>query len=69
MNSLTDKHSFFKLKNNSDIYLEQDGTPAQRYKSNKHLINELFSDGRWIQNPPNSPDYHIISDRKFIENN
>ena len=44
------------LKHNSDIYLEQDEAPAHRCKSNKHLQNKLFPGGRWIQNPPNSPD-------------
>ena len=46
----------FNLKHNSDIYLGQDGAPAHRCKSNRHLLNKLFPGGRWIQNPPNSPD-------------
>ena len=36
--------------------MEQDGAQAHRCKSNRHLLNKLFPGGRWIQNPPNSPD-------------
>ena len=46
----------FNLKHYSCVYSEQDGAPAHRCKSNRHLLNKLFLDGRWIQNPPNSPD-------------
>ena len=44
-------------KHNFDIYLEQYGAPAYRCESNRHLLNKLFPDGRWIQNHPNSPDF------------
>ena len=39
-----------------DIILEQDGAPSHRSKSNLHLLNKLFNENGWIQNPPNSPD-------------
>ena len=43
-------------RNKTAIYFEQDGAPAHRCKSNKLLLNKLFPNGHWIQNPPNSPD-------------
>ena len=46
----------FNSKYNTDIHLEQDGAPAHRCKANIHLLIKLFSNGYWIQNPPNSPD-------------
>ena len=46
----------FNTKYNTNIYFEQDGAPAHRCKANKHLLNKLFPNGHWIQNPPNSPD-------------
>ena len=36
--------------------MEQDGAPAHRCKSNRHLLNKLFPGCGWIQNPQNSPD-------------
>ena len=45
-----------KSKHKNEIYFEQDGAPAHRCKSNTNLLNQLFPNGHWIQNPPNSPD-------------
>ena len=38
------------------LILEQDGATAHTCKINKHLLEKLFSNDGWIQNPPNSPD-------------
>ena len=38
------------------LILEQDGATAHTCKSSIHLLGKLFSNDRWIQNPPNSPD-------------
>ena len=51
-----DDMNLINQKHNTDIFFEQDGAPAHRCKSNKHLLNKLFPNGHWIQNPPNSPD-------------
>ena len=51
-----DDMNLINQKHNTDIIFEQDGAPAHRCKSNKHLLNKLFPNGHWIQNPPNSPD-------------
>jgi hypothetical protein len=59
------KENFDKIKkkNNIDIILEQNGAPAYTSKTNIHLLNKLFSDKGWIQNPPNSPDLaYLIED-------
>ena len=47
-----------KLRQDSekDIIFEQDGAKAHTSKANTLLLNKLFPEGRWIQNPPNSPD-------------
>ena len=42
----------YKIK----LLLEQDGAPAHKSKSNIHLLDKLFGESGWIQNPPNSPD-------------
>ena len=36
--------------------LEQDGPTAHTCKVNKILLEKLFTNDGWIQNPPNSPD-------------
>ena len=41
-------------KYNTKIILEQDGAPAHKSKSNIHLLNKLFGEDGWLQNPPNS---------------
>ena len=46
----------FNSKYNTDIHLEQDEEPSHRCKENIHLLNKLFQNGHWIQNPPNSLD-------------
>ena len=51
-----DDMDLINSRNKTDIYFEQDGAPAHRCKSNKLLLNKLFPNGHWIQNPPNSPD-------------
>ena len=38
------------------LILEQDGETAHTCKSSLYLLEKLFSNDRWIQNPPNSPD-------------
>ena len=43
-------------KNNVKLVLEQDGAPAHKSKSNIYLLNKLFGESGWFQNPPNSPD-------------
>ena len=45
-----------KNKSNEEIIFEQDGAPAHTSKSNKFILNKLFSESGWLQNPPNSPD-------------
>ena len=43
-------------KHKIKILREQDGAPAQKSKSNIDLLDKLFGESGWIQNPPNSPD-------------
>ena len=43
-------------KNNIKLIFEQDGAPAHKSKSNMHLLEKLFGESGWFQNPPNSPD-------------
>ena len=43
-------------KNNIKLIFEQDGASSHKSKSNIHLLNKLFGESGWIQNPPNSPD-------------
>ena len=38
------------------IIFEQDGAAIHKSKENIFLLNKLFPNGGWIQNPPNSPD-------------
>ena len=38
------------------IIFEQDGASSHRSKSNIFLLNKLFPNDGWMQNPPNSPD-------------
>ena len=45
-----------KEKYGKDLILEQDGATAHTCKVNKHLLEKLFTNEGWIQNPPNSPD-------------
>ena len=45
-----------KKKFNKDLILERDGAKAHTSKNNIALLNELFCEDKWIQNPPNSPD-------------
>ena len=46
-----DDMDLINSRNKTDIYFEQDGAPAHRCKSNKLLLNKLFPNGHWIQNP------------------
>ena len=39
-----------------NIIFEQDGEKDYINKENKLLLNKLFPEGKWIQNPPDSPD-------------
>ena len=41
---------------NIKILFEQDGATSHTSKSNIFILNKLFGEGGWIQNPPNSPD-------------
>ena len=43
-------------KKKVNLIFEQDGTLAHKSKSNIYLLNKLFKEGGWIQNPPNSPE-------------
>ena len=43
-------------KNNIKLIFEQDGAPAYKSKSNMNLLDKLFGESGWFQNPPNSPD-------------
>ena len=43
-------------ENKIKIIFEQDGAASHKSKSNLFLLNKLFADDGWIQNPPNSPD-------------
>ena len=43
-------------KSKTKLIIEQDGAPAHKSKSNIYLLNKLFGELGWIQNPPNSPD-------------
>ena len=45
-----------KEKYGKRLILEQDGATAHTCKSSKHLLQKLFTENGWIQNPPNSPD-------------
>lgn len=58
-NFLIDKHSYFfkkdiesiNKKNNIKLIFEQEGAYAHKSKINIHLINKLFGESGWIQNP------------------
>ena len=39
-----------------NLILEQDGAKSHTSKNNIDLLNELFNEDKWIQNPKNSPD-------------
>ena len=43
-------------KKNSTILFEQDGASSHTSTNNKKLLNTIFGENGWIQNPPNSPD-------------
>lgn len=43
-------------KYNENIIFEQDGARAHTSKTNLNLLNKIFGDNKWIQNPPNSAD-------------
>ena len=45
-----------KKKFGKRLILEQDGATVHICKSSKHLLEKLFTENGWIQNPPNSPD-------------
>ena len=38
------------------IILEQDGASSHTSKSNRFILDKLFTKDGWVQNPPNSPD-------------
>ena len=44
-----DDMNLINSENNTDIYFEQDGAPAHRCKSNRHLLNKLSPNGQWIK--------------------
>ena len=46
----------FERDHNIKILFEQDGATSHTSKSNIFILNKLFGEGGWIQNPPNSPD-------------
>ena len=43
-------------KYNKRLIIEQDGATCHKSKKNTKLLNSLFGQDGWIQNPPNSPD-------------
>ena len=43
-------------ENKVNLIFEQDGAKSHTSKANLNLLNNLFSEGNWLQNPPNSPD-------------
>ena len=43
-------------ENKVNFIFEQDGAKSHTSKANLNLLNNLFSEGNWLQNPPNSPD-------------
>ena len=43
-----------KEKYGKRLILEQNGATAHTCKSSKHLLEKLFTENCWIQNPPNS---------------
>ena len=45
-----------KKANKIKLIFEQDGAPAHKSKANTYLLNKLFGESGWYQNPPNSPD-------------
>ena len=45
-----------KSQTGKTLILEQDGLSCHRSKGNTKLLNSLFGENGWIQNPPNSPD-------------
>ena len=49
------KEDFDRMKENNNLYFEQDGATPHTSQANKFLIKKLFGD-KLIQNPPNSPD-------------
>ena len=42
-------------ENGKALILEQDGASSHRSKKNLRLLDFLFGENGWIQNPPNSP--------------
>ena len=50
------KESIEEKKKNNKIIFQQDGASSHTSKSNEKLLNEIFENSGWIQNPPNSPD-------------
>ena len=44
-------------ENGKALILEQDGASSHRSKKNLRLLDFLFGENGWIQNPPNSPDF------------
>ena len=50
-------------ENKVKIMFEQDGAASHKNKSNLFLLNKLFGNGGWSQNPPSSPDLaYLIED-------
>ena len=49
------KDNFNKFKKKG-LYFEQDGATPHTSIANQALINKLFGEASFIQNPPNSPD-------------
>ena len=41
---------------NENIIFEKDGARAHTSKTNLNILNKIFGDNKWIQNPPNSAD-------------
>ena len=44
-------------KYNKRLIIEQDGATCHKSKKNTKLLNSLFGQNGWIQNPPNSPEF------------
>ena len=52
-----------KEKFGKRLILEKDGAITHTCKRSKNLLEKLFTENCWIQNPPNSPDLsYMIED-------
>ena len=55
--------NYIQKNANLNLILEQDGSFFHTSKVNIFLLNKLFKDSGWIQNPPNSPEFAFQIDK------